>query len=150
MEQKRKIIPPVYLLMTLLLMWFMDYFVPVYDYVSPPIAYAGIIAVLGGIAMATIAARMFKEVDTGIKPFDEATALVTGGFYRFTRNPMYMGMFLLLLGVAFLLGSAGALLPIPVFVLIIRNNFVLGEERFMEAAFGQQYREYKTRVRRWL
>jgi len=150
MEQKRKIIPPVYLLITLLLMWFMDYFIPVYDYVSPPIAYAGIIGVLGGIVIAAIAARRFKEADTGIKPFDEATALVTGGFYRFTRNPMYLGMFLLLLGVAFLMGSVGALLPIPVFMLIIRNHFVLGEERFMEAAFGQQYRDYKTRVRRWL
>ncbi len=136
--------------MTLLLMWFMDYFFPIYDYVSPPIVYVGIIAVLCGIVIAAVAARMFKEADTGIKPFDEATALVTGGFYRFTRNPMYMGMFLLLLGVAFLMGSVGALLPIPVFVLIIRNNFVLGEERFMEAAFGQQYRDYKMRVRRWL
>ncbi len=150
MEQKRKIIPPVYLLLTLLLIWLTDYFIPVYDYVSPPMAYGGIIAVLCGIAIAAVAARMFSEADTGIRPFDEATALVTGGFYRFTRNPMYMGMFLLLLGVAFLMGSVGALLPIPFFMLIIRNNFVLGEERFLEATFGQPYRDYKLKVRRWL
>jgi len=150
MEQKRKIIPPVYLFITLLLMWLMNYFIPVYNYTSPPIAYAGIIPVIGGIAIAAIAARSFKKVDTGLEPFDEATVLVTGGFFRFTRNPMYIGMFLLLLGVAFLMGSVGALLPIPVFILIIRNSFVLGEERFMEAAFGQQYRDYKLKVRRWL
>ncbi len=150
MEQKRKIIPPVYLFITLLLMWLMDHFIPVHHYISPPVAYAGIIPVLSGIGIAAVSARMFKRADTGLEPFDEATVLVTSGFFRFTRNPMYIGMFLLLLGVAFLMGSVGALLPIPIFVLIIRNNFVLGEERFMEAAFGQQYRDYKLKVRRWL
>ena len=59
-------------------------------------------------------------------------------------------MFLLLLGVAFLMGSLGAVLPIPVFMMIIRNNFVMGEERFMQAAFSQQYLDYKSTVRRWL
>ena len=63
---------------------------------------------------------------------------------------MYMGMFLMLLGVAFLMGGIGALLPLPLFVLIIRNNFVLGEERFLEAAFGQHYLDYKSEVRRWI
>ena len=110
MEQKRKIIPPVYLFITLLLMWLMDHFFPVHHYTSPPVAYAGIIPVLLGIGVAAVSARMFKQADTGLEPFDEATVLVTGGFFRFTRNPMYIGMFLLLLGVAFLMGSVGALL----------------------------------------
>ena len=82
-------------------------------------------------------------------PFDEATTLVTSGFYRYTRNPMYVGMFLMLAGVAFLMGSIGAALPVLVFILIIRNNFVMGEERFLEASFGQQYLDYKSTVRRW-
>jgi len=149
-EQKRKIVPPVYLLLTLLLMWLVNHFLPVYTYVSPPIAYLGIIPILGGIVIATIAAGMFKKAETGLVPFEEATTLVTGGLFRFTRNPMYMGMFLVLLGAAFLLGSVGALIPIPFFVLIIRNNFVLGEERFMEVAFGQRFRDYKLKVGRWL
>ncbi len=150
MEKKRKIVPPVYLLATLLLMWLMNQFLPLYDYVAPPAAYAGIIPVLLGIAITAVSAGAFKKVDTSLVPFHEATVLVTNGFYRFTRNPMYIGMFALLLGVAFLMGSVGALLPMPVFVLIIRNNFVLGEERFMKAAFGQQYLDYKQKVRRWL
>jgi len=149
-EQKRKIIPPVYLLMTLVLIWLMQYFFPVYQYILPPGAYSGIILVFCGIVMAAVSAGMFKMVETGLEPFDEATVLVTGGFYRVSRNPMYMGMFLMLLGVALLFGNIGALFPIPVFVLVIRNNFVLGEERFMEAAFGQQYLDYKSNVRRWV
>ena len=149
MEKKRKIIPPVYLLLTLILMLLLQLYFPVYQYSHPPIAYFGIILILFGITMAAISAGVFRLAGTGIEPFDEATTLVTSGFYRFTRNPMYMGMFLMLLGVAFLMGGIGALLPLPVFIMVIRNNFVLGEERFLEAAFGQHYLDYKSEVRRW-
>ena len=150
MEKKRKIIPPVYLLITLVLMWLLQTFLPVDQYLYEPVAYLGIVLVFCGIVISAVSAGMFKKADTGIKPFDEATALVTAGFYRYTRNPMYLGMFLMLFGVAFLLGGIGALFPIPIFILIIRNHFVLGEERFMERAFGQQYLDYKCAVRRWI
>ena len=150
MEKKRKIIPPVHLLISLVLMWLMQNYLPLIQLINPPFAYGGIIAVFCGIAISAISAGMFKKADTGIRPFDEATALVTSGFYRYTRNPMYLGMFLVLFGMAFLQGSLGALLPLPLFVLIIRNHFVLGEERFMEAAFGQSYLDYKSTVRRWI
>ena len=150
MEKKRKIIPPVYLLITLVLMWLLQTFLPVYQYLHEPVAYLGIVLVFCGIVISAVSAGMFKKADTGIKPFDEATALITAGFYRYTRNPMYLGMFLMLFGVAFLLGGIGALFPIPIFTLIIRNHFVLGEERFMEASFGQQYLDYKSAVRRWI
>lgn len=59
-------------------------------------------------------------------------------------------MFLMLTGVAFLMGSAGAALPVFLFVVIIRNHFVLAEDRFLEVSFGQQYMIYKSSVRRWL
>jgi protein-S-isoprenylcysteine O-methyltransferase Ste14 len=131
-------------------MLFAHFFLPGYQYVHEPLAYLGIAAVLFGIAMAAISAAMFKRAGTGIEPFAEATTLVKTGFYRYSRNPMYLGMFLMLAGTAFLMGSIGALLPVVIFVLIIRNNFVLGEERFLEASFGRQYLEYQSTVRRWL
>ena len=150
MEKKRKIIPPAYLVLTLGLMWFCHRFLPILHYIDEPVIYLGVVLVLFGITMAAVSAAKFKLLKTGLEPFDEATALVTSGFYRISRNPMYIGMFMMLSGVAVLMGSIGAWLPVPAFVLIIRNNFVLGEERFMEAAFGQQYLDYKSRVRRWL
>jgi len=149
-EKKRRIIPPVYLLMALAAMALMHWLLPGYRYVHEPLAYAGLIAVLFGIVMASMSAAMFRKAGTGIEPFDEATTLVTGGFYRHTRNPMYLGMLLMLAGSAFLLGSAGAVLPVVIFALIIHNHFVLGEERFLEAVFGQRYLDYKSSVRRWL
>jgi protein-S-isoprenylcysteine O-methyltransferase Ste14 len=149
-EKKRKIVPPMYLFATLVLMWLLQRFLPIYQYVQAPLAYAGITVLLLGIIMTAICAGVFLKVDTGLEPFDEAKVLVTSGFFRFTRNPMYIGMFMMLLGVAFLFGKVSALFPIPVFFLIIRNQFVLGEERFCEAAFGQQYLDYKSKVRRWI
>jgi len=148
-EKSRKIIPPVYLLLALVMMWVMQYFFPLYQYIHEPVAYTGVVAVLLGITMAAIPAAVFRKAGTGIRPFDKATTLVTSGFYRYTRNPMYLGMFLMLAGAAFLMGSVGATLPVIVFILIIRNNFVMGEERFLEASFGQQYLDYKSKVKRW-
>jgi protein-S-isoprenylcysteine O-methyltransferase Ste14 len=150
MEKKRKLIPPVYLLISLIVMALMQRFLPIYQFVEPPDTYAGIAPVLFGICVSAISAGLFKQAGTGIEPFSEATTLVTTGFYRFSRNPMYLGMFLMLLGFAFLMGGVGALLALPVFMLVIRNHFVLGEERFLEATFGQQYLDYKYQVRRWI
>ena len=131
-------------------MWLLHRYFPVFQLIEEPLVYTGVIPVLFGISMAAISAGMFVRADTGLEPFDEATVLVTGGFYRRTRNPMYLGMFLMLFGVAFLLGSVSTLLPLVMFVLVIRYNFVLGEERFLEAAFGQIYLDYKSEVRRWI
>jgi protein-S-isoprenylcysteine O-methyltransferase Ste14 len=150
MEQKRKIVPPVYLLLTLVLMWLLTRYFPVYQFIDPPAAYSGIILVLFGITIAAISAGLFIKAETGLVPFAEATVLITGGLFRYTRNPMYLGMVLMLLGVALLLGNVATLCPIPLFFLVIRNHFVLGEERFLEAAFAQQYLDYKSKVRRWL
>ena len=150
MEQKRKILPLVWFLMALLLMLALHYLWPVARYVHTPFHFAGVIIGSCAMVMTVMAAGAFKKAETGLVPFDEATALVTDGFFRFTRNPMYLGMVLFLLGVSIMFGTLGTLLPIPVFAWVIRSNFIIGEERFMEAAFGEEYLAYKKKVRRWL
>jgi len=131
-------------------MWLLQRFIPLFHFVEAPLAYAGVIPVLLGIMISAISAGMFVKAQTGLEPFEAATTMVTGGFYRFSRNPMYLGMFLMLFGVAFLMGSISAFVPLVTFVLLMRYNFVLGEERFLEDAFGQLYLDYKSRVRRWI
>ena len=150
MEEKRKILPAVYLFIGLVFLWLLQIYAPVQQIIEPPLAYAGLVLVLFGIFMATVSANRFVKAETGLIPFDEASTLVTGGFYRFTRNPMYLGMLLMLSGVAFMLGNVSGLLPLILFVLVIRLNFIAGEERMLEAAFGQQYLDYKSTVRRWI
>jgi protein-S-isoprenylcysteine O-methyltransferase Ste14 len=118
--------------------------------IAPPWAYAGAPLVAAGIVIAAIGVFSFKRAGTAVIPFEPSTALVTGGLYRFTRNPMYVGMVSVLIGTGLIFGTMGSWLPIPVFIWIIRNNFILGEERFLEQIFGRQYTDYKSKVRRWL
>jgi protein-S-isoprenylcysteine O-methyltransferase Ste14 len=150
MELARKIPPPVYLMVTLLVMTGLNFRLPILRFITPPYSYAGSVLVVIGTLMTGYAARLFAQAGTPLLPFERSTALVTRGPYRFTRNPMYVGLVLILLGVAILQGSLGAFLPIPLFIWIIRTSFILGEERFLENLFGNQYLDYKRSVRRWI
>ncbi len=145
-----EVYPPVYLLLGLVLMGVLHGYLPLFQYLDPPLCYVGVPLALGGIVVAAMGAASFARASTGLVPFTPATVLVTGGLYRYTRNPMYLGMTLVLLGMALLLGSVTALAPVAGFVAIIHRRFVLPEEAFLEQAFGQAYLDYKLRVRRWL
>lgn len=150
MEKKRKILPPVYLLLSLAAMAALHYFLPLLQLITPPWSAAGLGFIVSGVIIAAAAAFSFRRAGTPVIPFEPSTALVTDGLYRRTRNPMYLGMVLVLAGAALLFGSLSVWLPVPVFILIIRNNFILGEERFLEEIFGKQYTDYKNKVGRWL
>jgi len=103
-----------------------------------------------GILLNVMSARLFEKRGTAIKPFERSKALVVEGPYRFTRNPMYLGMLIILLGLGLLLGSTIPLLVIPVFLMLITTRFVLVEEHMLAERFGKAYKEYSARVRRWL
>jgi protein-S-isoprenylcysteine O-methyltransferase Ste14 len=150
MEQKRRIVPPVWLLLTLIAMGALQWQLPIAQLIDWPYRWISLPLILAGFAITLPAGRSFQRAGTPLIPFERSTALVTGGLFRYTRNPMYLGMVVFLLGTAALLGSLGAFLPIPVFVAIIQKNFIEGEERFMEELFGEEYRAYKRSVRRWL
>lgn len=150
MEQKRKIIPPVYFVLTLIAMACLHQLLPIARFIAPPFSYAGVALLLLGMLLAAVSAEAFRKAGTPVIPFEKSTVLVTSGFYRYTRNPMYLGLLLLLIGAALLFGTVGALLPIPFFVWVIEARFIRGEERFLQEIFGDDYLEYKRRVRRWL
>jgi protein-S-isoprenylcysteine O-methyltransferase Ste14 len=150
MEQKRKVVPPVYFVLTMLLMGALDRALPVTRIFSLAWAHVGLVPIALGTLLCVCAYYGFVKAGTPVVPFERSTALVTTGLYRFTRNPMYMGLVLILVGVATMLGSLTPWLPIPLFVWILQANFIHGEERFLEELFGQQYLTYKNRVRRWL
>lgn len=151
MEQKRKIVPPVYLLLTLAAMAGFNYLLPIAPFsYEPYTTHAGIALIVVGVSIAVTAAGLFWRAGTPVIPFEKSTALVTGGLFQFTRNPMYLGMIVLLLGAGVIFGSVGSLLPIPLFAWIIVRNFIRGEENFLLEIFGDEYLKYKSKVRRWL
>jgi len=94
----------------------------------------------------------FRSARTTINPVDieAASALVTGGVFRRTRNPMYVGFTLLLLAWALYLAAPWTLLGVAVFIAFIQRFQILPEERVMRAKFGEAYAQYAVRVRRWL
>ena len=148
--KKPRIFPPVWLAFALLAMLALDRWLPVVEltpWFSSGFAW---LLLLPGLAITVIAAGGFKRANTGIVPFSKSAALVTDGIYRFTRNPMYLGMAVFLAGLALKLGSLGAWIPIPVFIAIVQRQFIRNEEIFLTAIYGDAFRAYQEKVRRWL
>lgn len=120
---------------------------------APPLRLAVALAFLGAALLFLLpAVRSFRKVRTTVKPIriDQASSLVTGGVYRLTRNPMYLGMVLVLCGWATWLGGIAVWLG-PVAMLLWLDRFqIRPEERAMATLFGAEYDAYRARTRRWL
>jgi len=110
----------------------------------------GIALLAGGLALAIAAMRAFRRAHTNVPTWQPTTALVTTGPYRFTRNPIYIGLSAIHLGIAALAGSVWiAVMVLPALV-VLQFGVVLHEERYLERKFGEAYRAYRARVRRWI
>ena len=111
---------------------------------------AGSALLIAGSGLLGSFARAFLGAETPIDPYTPSTALVTGGPYRLTRDPAYLGMALTYAGIAIVANAPWALLPLPVAIAIIDRGVIAREERYLERKFGAPYVDYKRRVRRWL
>ncbi len=103
-----------------------------------------------GIALFAAALLNFRRARTSLVPVKPTTAIVETGPYRFTRNPMYVSMTLVYLGVTLWIDSLWPLVFLPVILLTVQFTVIAREERYLEAKFGEAYRGYKARVRRWI
>lgn len=147
---KRIVYPPMWLVLGLFAIFALDKFLPGLRFTGLAGQLAGGALIVAGLVLLVIAGGLFKQADTDLVPFREVRALVTGGVYRFTRNPMYLGMVLVLLGTAVTVGAATALLVPPLFMLIIEMRFIRLEEAMLLQLFPQEFPAYCQRVRRWL
>ncbi len=111
----------------------------------PALICAGAAAILGVWSLVR-----FGRARTSVLPFRPSTALVTSGPYRYTRNPMYVSLFLLYTGCAFWFNIVWPLVLSPVLIAIVRYSVIEKEERYLEQIFGQEYIHYEQRVRRWI
>lgn len=110
----------------------------------------GAVVTLLGVAVSFSGAGLFHRLRTAIIPFKPATKLVTTGIYRWTRNPMYLGMTLAYIGLAVAFDSILALLLLSLVLAVIQTQVIAREEAYLERKFGDPYREYKRQVRRWI
>jgi protein-S-isoprenylcysteine O-methyltransferase Ste14 len=111
---------------------------------------AALLAGAAWFALDGVATVLFRRAGTSMVPMNPTTALVTSGPYRVTRNPMYVGMAFLYVAFAFAFGVMWALVFLPAVIAAIDRLVIAREEPYLERKFGQSYRDYKSRVRRWL
>jgi protein-S-isoprenylcysteine O-methyltransferase Ste14 len=122
---------------------------PLTAYTTIAIGMAVVLIAFGaGVALAGV--RRFRRAGTTVLPFGGTSQLVSSGIYRFTRNPMYLGMALTYAGLALLLNSVWCLLLLPVALVSVHVLAIRPEERYLSEKFGEEYRDYRTRVRRWI
>jgi protein-S-isoprenylcysteine O-methyltransferase Ste14 len=145
-----KIFPPTYTLIALLAMVTLHFVLPVGRILLAPWVLLGILPMVLGIALNIQADNLFHQLGTPIKPGAESSLLVTRGPFRWSRNPMYLGFVLILLGVAILLGSITPFLVVPVFAILIERNFIRMEEGMLAGKFGPSWQEYRQKTRRWI
>lgn len=112
--------------------------------------FLGLLLVAISSALISYAAAMFAAVETTKNPYGEPATLVVAPPYTFTRNPMYVGLTTALFGFATFFGSPTMLLAPIVFAVVIDRMVLPQEERTMERIYGERYRDYKSRVPRWL
>lgn len=110
----------------------------------------GALLFAAGAVMMLAAAGLFRRLGTNIPPSRPTTLIATTGPYRWTRNPMYLGMSFVYAGIAVGLNGAIALVLLPLVLIVIQRRVIAREERYLEAKFGDEYRRYKAEVRRWL
>ncbi len=142
--------PPVIWLLSVVLMVALHYVVPIAKWLAWPWRAFGVLPIAVGMVVGLFAAVHFRRRDTTIIPFEQSSALIVEGPYHYSRNPLYLSMVLILVGIWILLGSLSPVLVIPLFVWWISSRFIAKEERHLELQFGRTYLEYKAKVRRWL
>jgi protein-S-isoprenylcysteine O-methyltransferase Ste14 len=144
-----RIMPTTYLLLAMLAMIGVHLTYPHPRLLASPWVLVGILPILAGIALNLVADRALHRSGTAVKPLAESTALVTTGAYAVSRNPMYLGFVLILVGVGLLLGSAPPFAVVPIFAVFVDRVFIALEERKLAGRFGPDWEAYVRRTRRW-
>lgn len=145
-----KIPPLVTGAVTAMGMWLVSSTLPAFAFAPLRVMAVGLGLI--GIVITGLALLSFWRAHTTVNPMkpSSASSLVTSGIYRFTRNPMYLGMLLLLIGWALYVANVLAFLFLPAFILYMNHFQIEPEERALTALFGREFLEYAFRVRRWI
>ena len=149
---KNRIPPPILLLITGTIMWFVAKSAFAFPVVVPyPIVIAVIIAAIG-VTIDVLALLEFRSVQTTVNPLkpENATSLVCSGIFSKTRNPMYLGLLIALTGWCLYIGNLAGFLCLPLFILVLTQMQILPEERILSEKFGKPYTDYLKQVRRWI
>jgi protein-S-isoprenylcysteine O-methyltransferase Ste14 len=145
-------VPPVILvLVTASLMWTLAAVVPSLGFTLFSSSLVALVLAVIGVAFALLGVWEFRTAGTTVDPRvpDQSVSLVVRGVYRVSRNPMYVGFFLVLFALGIFLSNLASLVLLPAFVIYMNRFQIVPEERHMREKFGETYRQYEAEVRRW-
>ena len=146
----KRIMPPTLFYICIILMVLLAWLWPVKMIIKFPFTMIGVVPLSLGLGISIWGSQMFKQIETTIKTFDEPSRLVTDGLFRFSRNPMYLGFVSTLLGIWFILGALSPLLGVIVFFVVADRWYIAFEERMLTRGFGREFKDYRSRTRRWI
>lgn len=149
-DPRSRMFPPAVLVVSVLAAVGLQWLWPVH-LIGPPLGrWIGGALVFAWLVLAVFAVGVFRRAGTTPNPTGDVTAFVTAGPFRWTRNPMYLGLVLAQAGGGFLLGNGWMLILLPPLFFVLDRVVIVGEERYLEGKYGAPYNEYRQRVRRWL
>lgn len=142
--------PDGYFITSLVMSIIFHSILPIVKIILYPYSLIGILLIITGISLVFVTNSILLKKRTSIKPFETPSVLITYGPFKFSRNPIYLGMAIVLFGVETLLGSLSSFIFPILFVIIINRSFIPMEENNLEKLFGEKYLVYKTKVKRWI
>lgn len=146
----KKILPPTYFFICLIISVLLFYILPLTQIIRYPFNLIGFLFFIVGAGLNIWTDQLLKKEKTTVKPFEKPAVLIQTGPFKFSRNPMYLGMALLLLGFEIILGSVTSFIGIVLFVFIMESLFIPDEEKIQLELFGEEYMKYKKKVGRWI
>ena len=143
------IIPPTLIAYSLILIFLCYFLLPAFNIIPFPYNLVGILVAFTGFSIMGKSHDLFKKYKT-TTAIRESSHLITEGIFRRTRNPMYVGMFILLLGIGISFRNLFSILVPFLFLIMVAVFFIPKEEKLLEETFGEEFNEYKKKVRRWI
>ena len=145
-----KFLPPTYFILLILFAIVLHFLFPVSHVVPGPFNYLGFILVVVGAGLNIWADALLKKEKTTVKPHEMPTTLLVSGPFKVSRHPMYLGMFIILLGLSLYLGSLITLVCPILFFFLMERLFIPVEEKNLEMSFGAEYHKYRAKVHPWI
>lgn len=146
---QKKLLPPILFIICFLLAIIFNFITQIHV-IGYPYNWIGIIFLFIGLFISKMSSNHFQKAKTNINTFDEPDKLITSGMFKYSRNPMYLGFVMALLGISVILGTVSAIIILIMFILITDQWYIKFEEKMMIKKFGDQYVDYKKTTRRWI
>jgi len=148
--QAKKTMPTTYLFISIVVMIVLHFLFPAIRIIPPLWNLLGLVPLALGVMINLVADKAFHKANTTVKPFEESSALITHGVFRASRNPMYLGFVLILIGTAVLMRSLTPYVVVPAFAVLMDRMYITVEERMLAEKFGAEWERYRQSTRRWL